>query len=432
MDNSNNEIPKSRTSSLLFMATKIAVKEGKSWLESKADKKLLKMMAQADIMVNHVGQLKGAAMKAVQMISIEAQDLLPPEVLQILEKLQSQAPPLSNEVMKEALKAELGDELFLDIKELSKDPIASASIGQVYQAKIAGESVVIKIQYPGVADSVDSDLKVLKKLTQTLLFVSRKEINIDELFTELTRVLKMETDYLNEVKSLQQYGELLKNSTQYRIPKVYPKYCTNKIIVLSAEDGVELTEWIKSNPSMKQKEEIGQNLLNLYMEEFFTNHLVQTDPNPANFLVNKKNQLVLLDFGATVSYQKSFVKDYQSLLRAVFQESDPVILEKIAGLGFLSSKESDEVKTEFVEFMKLSLLPFDKDRQPFDFSTHEYPEQVRQGVFSFTRKLKYSPPPSQIIFLHRKLGGIFQLLRKLEVQIDLTTYRKKILNCELN
>ena len=428
MSNDDGKIPKSRTSSLLAMATKVALKEGKALFQSQAEKRLAKMMSQADIVVDHVGRLKGAAMKAVQMITIEAQDFLPPEVLQILEKLQSQAPPLSNEMMLEHLKSEIGESLFQDFDNLSAEPLAAASIGQVYEAELSGEPIVIKIQYPGVADSVDSDLKTLKKLVKTLLFLSQKAVNIDELFEEVLRVLKLETNFLNEAKNLEAYGKAFEGDEDYIIPKVYPRYSTEKVLVLSKEAGLEFSEWVKTNPSREQKEKVGQSLLNLYIKEFFQNRLVQTDPNPANFLINDKQQLVLLDFGATVSYSDNFVKDYQDLINTVFTGRGEEILQKMLDLGFISAKESKDTKQDFVSFIKMSLLPFDEAEQPFDFSRDDYTMEIREKALKFSKKIKYSAPPKQIIFLHRKLGGIFQLLRKLGVQSDLTRFRQLLLD----
>jgi aarF domain-containing kinase len=306
-----NEIPKKRTSSLISMAAKLAFKEGKGLLQNQAEKRLSKMMSQAETVVQHVGQLKGAAMKAVQMITIESQDFLPPEVIKVLEKLQSQAPPIEDSVMKSLLKKEIGTELFDKLKELSEKPIAAASIGQVYEAKLENQPVVVKIQYPGISESVDSDLNVLKKIIKTLLFVSNKKINIDELFEEVTRILKLETNYKNEAKNLLKYAENFQNSKKYKVPKLFNEFTTNKVLVMSKEDGLEFTDWFNSNPSEKQKEELGYSLLNLYIKEFFENQFVQTDPNPANFLIDKEGTLVLLDFGATLKYTKKFKKTYK-------------------------------------------------------------------------------------------------------------------------
>jgi len=427
MSKKKTEIPKRRTTSLLSMAAKLAFKESKNFVQSKAEKRLNTMLSQAETVVQHVGQLKGAAMKAVQMITIESQDFLPPEVIKVLEKLQSQAPPIDDATMKKLLRSELGEERFNKLENLSEKPIASASIGQVYEATVDGQAVVVKVQYPGIAESVDSDLAILKKIIKTLLFVSNKKIDIDELFEEVTRILKLETDYKNEAQSLLKYSKNFQNSDKYKIPKVYQGFTTGKIIVMSKEDGLEFTPWFDSNPTRAEKDSLGYSLLNLYIKEFFENQFVQTDPNPANFLINKKGQLVLLDFGATLKYTKKFENDYRALLKTVFQKNDQAILDKLIKLGFVSDKESTETKADFVNFMKISALPFDADQQPFVFSKTEYSTDVRGKALELSKKLKFSAPPKNIIFLHRKLGGIFLLLKKLEVQIDLSPFREMIL-----
>ncbi|MCJ8275236.1 MAG: AarF/ABC1/UbiB kinase family protein [Bdellovibrionales bacterium] len=429
-DEKLNSIPKGRTSSLLSMAAKVALKEGKNILQKRGDKRLLNMMEQADIIVRHVGQLKGAAMKAVQMMTVELHDLIPPEVLNIFEKLQSQAPPLSDELMIANLRKELGDELFFQLEDISSEPLASASIGQVYQAQYKGNDIVIKVQYPEIAGSIDSDIETLKKLVKALNFVTNKQVSIDELFSEVRRILIQETNYYNEENLLKQYSEAFSKYDDYRVPKVYPEFTRNGVIVLSKEDGEEFTDWLKSGPSQTSKEKVGQLFLDLYMKEFFENQLVQTDPNPANFLVNQDDKLVLLDFGATVAYDDQFVADYKKLVLSVFTGSDTDILAEIMNMRFISEKESDETKQMFVDFLRLSMVPFEPERQPFDFSKKDYSDEVRKSAIEFTKKLKYSAPPKQIIFLHRKLGGIFQILRKLEVQVDMSDFRQKVLNLQ--
>lgn len=422
----SNEIPKGRKSRLFSMAAKIAMQQGQKYLKNNPDSKLHILMKQADTLVSTVGQLKGAAMKAVQTITVEGQDFLPPEVMQILEKLQSQAPPISNEVLMKELKEQLGEEKFSRLENLSTDPIASASIGQVYQATINGEPVVVKIQYPGVAESVDEDIDTLKKLLKGLLLVSGKTIDFNDLMEEVRRVLKLETNYEYELKSLQKYKELFKGSN-YHIPDVYPEFSTKKVIVMSKEEGLEFGEWVKTNPEPEKKKKISDDLLFLFIKEFFENKLVQTDPNPANFLVNEKGEMVLLDFGATLEFDEAFIKEYQKLVRVVFSKNRKDILSHVLEMGLIKPQESNEAKDAFVEFLILSLHPFKDELQPFDFANKDYADLIRQEAFKFSKLLKYSAPPKKLIFLNRKLGGVFNLLKKMDVKADLTEFKKIML-----
>ena len=427
MANKETEIPKARNAHLFKMAARMAVQQGKKYLSGDKNRRLLTMLEQAETLVSHVGKLKGAAMKAVQTLSIEGYDFLPPEVIQVLEKLQSQAPPISSAVLKEQMLNELGEEKFSLLKNLSEEPIASASIGQVYSAEYQGQPVVIKIQYPGVAESVDADIDTLKKLLKALIVVSQKNIKLDSLMEEARRVLKLETDYKHEEKSLIQYKKLFAGS-EYIIPNVFPEFTTSKVLVMSRERGLEYTDWVKTDPSDKQRQKVAAQLLRLYNKEFFENRLVQTDPNPANFLVTEQGDMVLLDFGATIDFDEDFVRDYQLLIRKVFARDREEILKKIYDLNFLDPRESKEVQKAFVDFMILSLTPFDPALQPFDFGDPMYSQEIRNEALSFSRKLKYSAPPKKLIFLHRKLGGIFMLLKKLDIKVDLSEFREIILD----
>ena len=421
MSEQNNDLPKNRTGSLLNMAAKVAFKQSKNLVQWAADERLKNMVSQADIVVQHVGRLKGAAMKAVQMLSIEGKDFFPPEVLAVLEKLQSQAPPLNDEQMHNLIRSELGEEKFSQLENLSAEPIAAASIGQVYTATYKGDSVVVKVQYPGIAESVDSDLSVLKALVKGLLLINGKTINIDDVFAEVTRILKLETDHSHERDCLLSYQYNLQKHPDYIVPRVYPELTTSKVIVMSNEQGMEFTEWVYTKPTLAAREKIATLLMDLYHIEFFHHRFVQTDPNPANFLVSPDNKLVLLDFGATVRYEEEFVKQYRELLTSMFS-NDESVLEKLIELEFIDPRESDETKDEFVNFLQVSLKPFEAHRQPFAFDNNDYVDEVRTKALSFSRKIKYTAPPKKIIFLHRKLGGIFHLLRTLKVEMDLTRF----------
>lgn len=203
---------------------------------------------------------------------------------------------------------------------------------------------------------------------------------------------------------------------------------TQKVLILSKEEGLEYSQWVKTKPSMDQKKKVADLLLKLFIREFIENRLVQTDPNPANFLVRKDGRLVLIDFGATLPFSHSFVKDYQTMVRKVFSKDRRQILEQVFALNFLDPREEVEVQQTFVDFLLLSMQPFEVDQQPFDFSSSEYGQSVRSEALKFTRQLRYSAPPKDLIFLNRKLGGIFMLLRRLEIQADLSEFRELILN----
>jgi len=419
-----SKIPKgifSRSIELLKLATKVGSEE----LLSRSDA-AARQLEQAKALVDSLGRLKGAAMKVGQLLSMDFSDLFPPEVRQILEQLQNSSPHFMSEAeVREILKKEIPGE-YENIEELSPQPIAAASIGQVHSALWKGQRVVLKVQYPGVSDSIDSDLMLLKGVVQSLVTISRKKMSFEPLFNEFASVFKSETDYALELESLTRYSELMKDYPQYRCPRAFPELSSKKVLGMTHEEGISLKDWIKGAPSLERRERLGRNVLSLYTIEFFENAFVQSDPNPANFLVDKDDRIVLLDFGAMKSFSPDFINDYTALMKYVGKKDLPASIFQAEKMNFLNKKELESTKELFYHMLRSSLCAFDADKQPFDFSDKNYFEQTKVTTHTFGRAAEFSPPPFEIIFLHRKLVGIFGILRDLNLQIDLTLYWKKV------
>jgi aarF domain-containing kinase len=192
-------------------------------------------------------------------------------------------------------------------------------------------------------------------------------------------------------------------------------------------------------PSASQRQQLAQLVLDLYHLEFYEWGLVQTDPNFSNFLVRELTDsgshpaedpeigLVLLDFGATRIYDRTFVNNYIQLLKSITDPNSQKIVNTAIEFGILDDRESDESKAYFVEMMKVAAEPFFSTHD-FHFSDKDYAVRSKEIIRKFSGSLKYSPPPHQILFLHRKLGGIFSLLKKLEVKMDVRPYWERIIH----
>jgi aarF domain-containing kinase len=425
---------KSSVFSRSFELARLATKLGWTELKSKDPRSRI---AQAKLITESLSQLKGAAMKAGQLLSLEIDDYFPPEAIEILSVLQKQATAHPTEEMQQILKVELGPERYQKIKDFSNQPVACASIGQVHRAVIEGQSVALKIQYPQVAGSVDSDLKILRKFAETLCFIFGRSIDLKPLFKEFREVLTQELDYVREREFLTRYKTKLAeiNATsdfQYFSPSPLSDYSTSKVLTMSWEDGVDLRTWIRDYKDPASREEIGNAVLNLYCHEFFQWGLVQTDPNFANFLVRQKSRgqrsLVLLDFGATKEYDKEFISNYTNLLRLVDRKDHKGLVEKAIQFGFLDVRESQTTRDLFIELMETAAEPFRISPKKFNFSDKDYAKKTQDVVRRFGTSVKFTPPPYKIIFLHRKLGGIFSLLKHLEVELDAGPYWHQMLN----
>jgi aarF domain-containing kinase len=393
-------------------------------LEANAPEILKTRILQAKILAENLSQLKGAAMKVGQLLSIDSSDILPPEVTEILAQLQSKSEAIDYSQVEGVLNAELSPEI---LKQLAVEPKAfsAASIGQVHRARYKDQDLALKIQYPGVAETIGSDIMILKKTVGAFLTLTQKPMATDALFDELGKILKQETDYLREQTLMLKYkslvaGSILKNLCV--VPDSYTDITTQRVLAMSFEQGESLKTWVDSNPGLQARQKIGSTMLELYCHEFFQWGLVQTDPNFGNYLVRDNSQLVLLDFGATQEFAPEFVDRYRNVLKSFATMDDKKIIQASFDFQLLDPREGPETLQNYADFMKLTVEPFAPQSQPFDFHSQDYMQKTVALGRRFTGSLRYSPPPKHIIFLHRKLGGIFNLLRKMQVTLDLTEY----------
>lgn len=389
-------------------------------------------LEQVETLAEGLSQLKGAAMKAGQMLSIDASDYLPPEAVEILGKLQSNAEPVPFSTMAEVLREDLGPDWAERLEGLEERPSASASIGQVHRARFDGREVAVKVQYPGIGESIDADLDLLRKLSGTWLKMSGRRIDLDEVFREMKEVLHQEADYRVELGHMQAFRELLAGDPTYVVPEPFAPVCSERVLVASWERGEPLRAWLGSHPSLETRRWLGRALLDLYCLEFFTWGRVQTDPNPGNFLVRPdERRVVLLDFGATLVYDDEFRRQYIELLRVLGAGDRGRVIELGVAQGLLDVRESKEVKDLFADLLISAVEPFVPELQPFEFADEDYAARARDIGVAFTRSLRYSPPPRKLIFLHRKLGGLFNILKRMQLSLDLSPYWEQMVGTDI-
>jgi predicted unusual protein kinase regulating ubiquinone biosynthesis (AarF/ABC1/UbiB family) len=425
----------SRSRSMLAMAAGVARHElshrVRSSLSSSAERlarsELATRIEQAKLVAESLGRLKGAVMKAGQLVSLDASEFLPPEAVEILSKLQGEAEPVAFDVIRAVLASELGEEGLARLEGLETRAAASASIGQVHRATVDGARVAVKVQYPGIAESIDADIALLEKLGTGWLTLARRDIDASGLFEELRSILHLEADYDRERTYLERYRELASGDPRYHVPRAYADLSTRRVLTMSWEDGLPLGAWVRAEPSIEARVRFAEAVLDLYCLEFFRWGVVQTDPNYGNFLVDRTRgpdggALTLLDFGATLEYEPEFRVRYTELLRTIARGDRAGILDAGVAFDILDPREDQAVRDLFVEMMEGAMEPFHASRQPFVFRDAEYAARSRDVITRFTRGLRYSPPPRHLIFLHRKLGGLFQMLKRLDVTLDLRPY----------
>ncbi|QDK46508.1 hypothetical protein DOM22_15710 [Bdellovibrio sp. ZAP7] len=417
-----------RTLELTKMATKIGFKELTSGdIQSRIE--------QAKILTESLGNLRGAAMKAGQLLSLDLDDYFPPEAIQILSQLQHQVWESPELDLAQTLKEELTESELLELREIQHKPFAAASMGQVYKAKVANNPIVIKAQYPYLEQSIENDIRTLKKIISALCLMTGRNMNLEYLFTEIEEVLLQEVNYLNEAQALANFNKLFASHdwkyAKINAPTPLTHLSTKKILCLTYESGLTLKEWIDTAPSKEKRELIAKSMLELYIMEFFVWGFVQTDPNPGNFLIreNPELEIVALDFGASKEYPPEFRKSYIELLKSIQNSPAETIVQKAIDFELLDPRETQEAKLVFVELMKLGMSPFFQNQKggKFSFKDDDFLKNNSRLSRQLMQTLKFSPPPHKLIFLHRKLGGIFAALRKLEVELDLHEYWEQII-----
>lgn len=411
-----------RGTKLLGIASKIALEEARGRLKiwEGEKEKIKKKVELAQGIVKTLSELKGASMKVGQLLSLDLGDYLPPEITKVLEQLHQKSTFLDYPVIEQILKEQLGEK-FHHFSEISEAPIAAASIGQVHKAKLNGRDVVLKVQYPGVADSIPSDMRILEIiLKQGSVLFNKSETDIGPFLSEVKDVLLKEADYVNELQMHQKYRDKFREKS-YIIPEAYPEYSTGKILTQEFIEGVSFTQWLATNPDRQVKERVADLLMRLYLEELFHHGMVQTDPNPGNFLITPQNEIALLDFGAVKEYGNLFVEGYRNVLLASSTNDQERILRESYKLGFIDEREGQEAKDIYLEMMNFLAGPFRQDEY-FDFSDNSFFNRSRDLSWEMTKKCRYSPPPKDLLFLHRKLAGIFIFLKRLDVKIRLKDY----------
>lgn len=419
-----------RSSRVAWLATKVAGHEVRHKMKralggvASLEEATATRIAQARLMVESLGRMKGALMKAGQMLSIDASDWLPKEAQDILTSLQGESAPVPFETLKGVIEEDLGKDALLRFDAFHEAPVASASMGQVYRAR-RGEELAVKVQYPGVSESIDSDVEALEKLGAGMMTLSGRRIDLKELFGELKRVLHDEADYERERRYLETFREKLHGDPLFIVPQSHADLSSRRVLTTSWEAGTPLGVWLRAAPA-ERAVEVATQLLDLYCREFFEWGLVQTDPNPANFLVRDDGRIVLLDFGATVEYSAEFRSAYGSLLRTVQSAADEEVIERGIAFELIDGRESDEAKALFVDMLRVSVAPFSTTQQPFRFRDTDYNARSREATTDFIRSLKYSAPPKHLVFLHRKLGGLFQLLKRVDATLDLRPYWERM------
>lgn len=436
MTQNNSKVPAHRLSrfgNLASLASRVAggmLAEGarqlaKGQLPAKRD--LLLTPANIQRVADQLAHLRGAAMKIGQLLSMDAGELLPPALTEILARLRANANPMPAKQLAQVLQREWGDNWQRHFVDFTFVPMAAASIGQVHQAyHDNGKRLAVKIQYPGVRQSIDSDVDNVAALLR-ISGLLPKEVNYQGLLEEAKIQLKHEADYLLEARHLNQYRQYLIHDTDYRLPEVLTELTTQNILVMSYVEGSHIESLVHA--SQAERDRVMTLLFSLFFRELFEYRLVQTDPNFANYLYDHtRQQLVLLDFGACREYPASFSQGYQQLFNAALHDNQPSMVQALTQIGFFSQQILPEQKQAVLNLVKLACEPL-KHAGAFDFGVSDLAIRLREAGTALSMQQNYwHTPPADAIFLHRKIAGLYLLAARLKARVNVCILIKPYLD----
>lgn len=387
---------------------------------------LLLTPANARKITHQLAQMRGAAMKVGQLISMDAGDLLPPEMAAILARLRSDAQPMPQRQVQAVLTAAWGARWQQRFEPFSFAPIAAASIGQVHRAKaLDGRDLAIKIQYPGVRKSIASDVNNVAGLLR-LSGLLPKSLNIAPLLQEAKNQLREEADYQAEGEHLQRFAALLADSPAFVVPRVHVDLTTKNVLAMSYVGGVPVESM--GHAPQAERDRIISLLVGLLFRELFEFGWMQTDPNFANYRYDPQSkQLILLDFGATRSFAPSFGQAYRQLVATAIAGNRSAMMQAGLAIGYFDAHTQPKHQTAVLDLFEMALEPLRCDGD-FDFGSTDMLQRLREaGMALGLERDFWHIPPIDTLFLHRKLGGLYLLAARLKARVNV---RQRLLDVQ--
>lgn len=377
---------------------------------------------------DRLARMRGAAMKMGQLMSMDGTDILTPEAAEILSMLRDRAEPMPLSQLAGVLEAEYGAGWDKRFKRFDFTPIAAASIGQVHRAETRdGRQLALKIQFPGVRESIDSDIDNMVFFGKTF-GMAPPGIDIAPYLDEARRQLHREADYAAEADAMDAYRAQVGDDPDFFIPGVHRDLSTSGILAMDFAAGVPVDRLANPEYRRAERDRAATLLMRLTLRELFNFSLVQTDPNFSNFLYDPENgRIVLLDFGATQSVAPALVEQYRRLFQAAIEDDREAMRAAAVSLGYMGADDPREQVEAMIDMLCLSAEPL---RSPghYDFGASDLFERVfhrgrelfRSGVFS-------TVPAADTMFLHRKFMGSAMLSRRLRARVDLMSMARDCL-----
>ncbi len=374
----------------------------------------------AEDIYDSLKDLKGSPLKVAQMLSME-KSILPRAYVEKFSLAQFSVPPLSEALVLKTFKKSFGKFPSEIYDKFNVKAYNAASIGQVHRAEKDGKDLAVKIQYPGVSDSIKSDLALLKPFVIRMFNMKGK--TSDEYFFEVQDKLLEETDYILEVQQSQEIVDACSQIPNLAFPTYYPELSSKQIITMDWMKGVHLSEFTAVNTNQKKANAIGQALWDFYMYQIHNLKKVHADPHPGNFLVSEKGELIALDFGCMKTIPLDFYNPYFVLAKQETLDDEKLFVEKMFELDILRKEDPKEefefFKAMFHEMLSIFTQPFHAEE--FDFSDEvffgkisEFGERYSKNVE--LRSYNASRGSKHFIYMNRTFFGLYNLMFDLKAK----------------
>ena len=372
-------------------------------------------------------ELKGSALKVAQMLSME-KNLLPQSYVEKFSLSQFSVPPLSAPLVIKTFKKYFGKEPNELFDEFSAESINAASIGQVHKAKKDGKELAVKIQYPGVRDSIGTDIAMVKPIAIRMFNLQGTS---DEYFQEIEGKLMEETDYALELEQSELVRKDCAVLENIRFPKYYPELSCEKIITMDWMQGQHLSEWCKGEHTQEERNKVGQALYNFYMYQIHGLKKFHADPHPGNFLIDENANLIAIDFGCMKKLPQDFYVPYFEMIQPETVDNDKLFKEKLTELGVLHKEDSPEEEAFFFAMFKelLSIFIEPYKHEKFDFGKPDFSNAIaalseRLANDKVLRKMNNNRGSKHFIYVNRTFFGLYSLLFDLKAEVTIYDFEK--------
>ncbi|HLF94256.1 MAG TPA: AarF/ABC1/UbiB kinase family protein [Planctomycetota bacterium] len=357
-------------------------------------------------------RMKGAFMKLGQLLSSQAH-ALPEPYLRRLAGLQWEAPPMHGTLMRMQFRNELGKEPEEVFAEFEREAFAAASLGQVHRARLkSGEPVAVKIQYPGIDRSIESDFANLKAMLSTIRLSREQYGEVWEAVEEVRTHFRREVDYVREAETIGEFRRLLRDRDDVRIPRVYPGVSTRRVLVMEYLEGRHLRDYLRTKPSQAERDDVATRLLDLFFRQALEFALLHADPHPGNYLFLEGGRIGLLDFGCSKRFDRAFVEQHKELFR--IPVGDVEALERHARFYDPADPRRDEKRAALADMQRTDIAKYHEDRA-FDFGNTGHLREVIGGLQRLVRLGLTTP--GFALYVRAKIG-LYTLFHQLGARVN--------------